>query len=82
MGLPTHDNYHSSLRNVSKRTLTKSVLTTRLLHVLLKCHLLLSFPLLPQLLLFLSLFMFPTYARTQQSKPNVTGNVSSSVILG
>ena len=52
MRLPTHDdNYPSSLRNASKRTLAKSVLTTCLLHVLLKRHLL--FPLLPQPLLVL-----------------------------
>ena len=55
MRLPTHDdNYPSSSRNVSKRTLAKSVLTTWLLQVLLKRHLVLSLPLLPQpsLLLF------------------------------
>ena len=56
MRLPTHDdNYPSSPRNISKRILAKSVLTTCLLHVFLKCHLL-FFPLLPQPLLLFSCY--------------------------
>ena len=56
MRLPTHDdNYPSSPRNISKRTLAKSVLTTCLLHVFLKRHLL-FFPLLPQPLLLFSCY--------------------------
>ena len=56
MRLPTHDdNYPSSPRNISKRTLAKSVLTTCLLHVFLKRHLL-FFPLLPRPLLLFSCY--------------------------